>query len=118
MTDDQSTQPFEETDILPPSLPPSPSAYAPLPAADTETAHPRVRSAGIVWGALFAVVAALALVFAVVPDRRADIRAWLLDLDPSTFNPGSVVGYAILAVGVALLLIAGAAIARRAAARA
>ncbi|TQJ29621.1 hypothetical protein [Microbacterium sp. SLBN-146] len=113
MTDDQSTLPFDTTGIVPPSA----VEHAPVTAAPAVAELPRIRWAGIVWGALLAAVAAVALVFAVVPDRRADVRALLLDLDPSTLNPGAVVGYVILAVGVALLLIGGAAVARRATSR-
>jgi hypothetical protein len=114
MTDDQPTEPIDEADIIPPS----PVDYAPATAAADVAELPRIRWAGIVWGAILATLAAVAIVFTVVPDRRGDVRAWLVELGPSTVNPGVVVGYVVLAVGVALLLAAGIAIARRATSRA
>lgn len=115
MNDDQSTARIDATDILPPA--PEGDAHAAF-GSDREADLPRIRWAGIVWGALFALVATVTLVFAVVPDRRADVRAWLLELDPSTVNPGAAVGYVVLAVGVVLLVTGGIAVARRAATRA
>lgn len=64
---------------------------------------PRTRWTAIVWGLLFASVAASALWLLADDDRRSGIADWTTSLTPATI--GTI---AILTVGV-LLLVAGAA---------
>ena len=96
-----------------PLIPPTPVALdeppveAPTPAPAATPTGPRVRWAGIIWGAVLAGIAASALWLLADPARSAPIREWLLTLSPESFNPGIIVGVVILVVGV-LLLIGGA----------
>ncbi|WP_136053989.1 hypothetical protein [Microbacterium sp. K24] len=82
---------------------------APTSTANTTTAGtdestaPRTRWAAIVWGLLFAAVAAGALWLLADDDRRSGIADWTTSLTPTMI--GTI---AILTVGV-LLLVAGAA---------
>lgn len=68
-----------------------------------ELTPPRTRWAAIVWGLLFAAIAASALWMLVDDDRRSGIADWTASLTPATIGT-----LAILTVGV-LLLVAGAA---------
>ncbi len=123
----ESTQPTVPLD--PPAAPadgetlPLPDvepAVAPEVAAATAATlpAPRVRWAGIVWGAVLAGVAASALWLLADPSHYAPIRAWLITLSPESFNPGVIVGVVILVVGVLLLIGGGVALLRRAQLRA
>ena len=63
---------------------------------------PRTRGAAIIWGALFAAVAASGLWLLADGDRRSAATDWALSLTPNMMST-----LAILTVGV-LLLVAGA----------
>ncbi|WP_435747042.1 hypothetical protein [Microbacterium sp. PMB16] len=65
-------------------------------------APPRTRWAGIIWGALFAAVAASGFWLLVDGDRRSTATDWVLTLTPSM-----ILTLAILTAGV-LVLFAGA----------
>ncbi|MBT2483418.1 MULTISPECIES: hypothetical protein [unclassified Microbacterium] len=69
---------------------------------DTITA-PRTRWAAIIWGVLFAGIAAGSLWLIADDDRRAGVTDWV-----TTLTPATITTLAILGVGV-LLLVAGAA---------
>jgi apolipoprotein N-acyltransferase len=71
------------------------------PMADAATLRPRTRWAAIIWGAVFAVAAALALWIAVSPDRRTALADWSLSLSPAAIG-----AYILLAIG-AIALVAG-----------
>lgn len=89
----------------------------PLPDQTLPTAEappPRIRWAGIVWGAVIAALAVTALVTVAEGSRRQGINDWLRTLDPSTFNPGWVAAGVVLVVGVVLLITGGLALLRRA----
>lgn len=79
---------------------------------------PRIRWAGIVWGAVFSAAAASALWILASATRRESIHAWLLTLGPESINPGAVVGFVVLAVGLLLVILGGVALLRRAQVRA
>jgi hypothetical protein len=84
---------------------------APVPAS-THT-PPRIRWAGIVWGLVFAFIAALSLWVLASASRREAIRDWVLTLSPDTVAPVVVVGIAVLVIGAALLIVGGIALLRR-----
>ncbi|WP_223622282.1 hypothetical protein [Microbacterium sp. EST19A] len=79
------------------------STTATSTSTSEELTPPRTRWAAIVWGLLFAAVAASALWLLADDDRRSGIADWTASLTPATI--GTI---AILTVGV-LLLVAGAA---------
>lgn len=92
----------------------------PLDEPIAEPAHPapRIRWAGIVWGSVFVVVAAVALGQLADASRREAIHEWLLTLTPATVSPGAVVGFVVLGLGVLLLVGGAVALLRRAQVRA
>jgi len=73
------------------------------------TTPPRTRWAAIIWGTLFAAVAASALWLLSDADRRTTVADGLLGLTPTT-----VVTIALLSVGVLLLVSGAAGLVRRA----
>jgi apolipoprotein N-acyltransferase len=82
-----------------PTVPTAPAA----PAFHSEAlTPPRTRWAAIVWGLLFATVAAVSLWLIADADRRAGVSDWALSLTPVTIST-----LLILTIGV-LLLVAGA----------
>lgn len=81
-------------------------------------AGPRVRWAGIIWGALFAILAATAMWLLAEASRVEAIAEWLRTLAPGEFNPGWVIGFVALAGGLLLLLLGGLALIRSAQLRA
>ena len=111
------TQPLDPVEspaatIAPPVAPTAP--LAPYPVAETAPLPaPRVRWAGIVWGLILAAAAAAGLWVLVDPGRRAAISDGVLTLDPTQVNPGTAVGFALLAVGVIVLICGGLALIRR-----
>lgn len=75
----------------------------------TETiTPPRTRWAAIIWGVLFAAVAASSLWLVADDERRAGIADWTLTLTPTTVS-----ALMILTVGVLLLVAGSAALLRR-----
>jgi hypothetical protein len=95
-----------------------PPPYTPTDVLTPPEASPRVRWAGIVWGALFAAIAAVMLWTLTDATRRGAIHDWMLTLSPSTVTPGAVVGFSLLALGILLLVGGGVALLRRAQLRA
>lgn len=73
------------------------------PTITEPTTAPRTRWAAIVWGLLFAAIAALALGQLADPSRRATIADALMTMTPTT-----ITGIVLLTAGV-LLLVGGAA---------
>ena len=63
--------------------------------------RPRTRWAAIIWGAVFAAVATVALWTTVSPDRRTALADWSLSLSPAAIG-----AYVALAIG-AIALVAG-----------
>lgn len=70
---------------------------------------PRTRWAAIVWGLLFAVIAAGTLAVVLVPERRLDLARWFTTLEPAAIGL-----FAALAVGTIVLLASLVGILRRA----
>ncbi|NLP84159.1 hypothetical protein HF576_09870 [Microbacterium sp. CFH 90308] len=70
---------------------------------------PRTRWAAIIWGAVFAATAALALWVTVSPDRRAALADWTVSLSPT-----AAVAYLVLVVGAVALVAGVVGVARRA----
>lgn len=103
--------------LVPPTFDPAVD-HDPAPTARATPAGPRVRWAGIVWGAVLAAVAASALWLLADPGRYAPVREWVLALSPETFHPGVIAGVVILIIGVLLLIGGGIALLRRAQLRA
>lgn len=105
------------TDQTVPLDPPSAPGEHAAPTATAEpaasvppvegTLGPRIRWAGIVSGLVFAALAVAALVTIGTVDGRDTIRAAILGFDPSTINPGSVIGVVAIMVGVVLLIVGG-----------
>jgi hypothetical protein len=89
----------------------NPSITLAPPAEETATVHhtppdtegPRIRWSGIVWGLFLAALAFGGLWVVTDSGRRAGINEWFTAL-----TPGILVAYALLAVGI-LLLVAGTA---------
>ena len=109
----------EPTVPLDPPTAESAHEATPVSAAPALTAPaPRVRWAGIIWGSVMAAAAASALWFLADPAHYAPLRRWLLTLEPESFQPGWIVGIAIIAVGLLLLIIGAVALLRRAQVRA
>ncbi|KJQ53988.1 hypothetical protein [Microbacterium sp. SA39] len=90
------------TPTTPPPMTTAPTATAASAFHSESLTPPRTRWAAIVWGLLFAAVAAVSIWFIVDDDRRAGISDWALSLTPVTI--GTLL---ILTIGV-LLLVAGA----------
>lgn len=72
------------------------------PTITETTTPPRTRWAAIIWGLLFAVIAAIALWMLADDDRRETLADGLLALTPTTVNM-----ILVLTIGV-LLLVGGA----------
>jgi hypothetical protein len=99
------------------SLAPPPLPLAAPPAIEEPRATslaPRVRWAGIVWGAVFAVIAGTALWTLAEASRLSAISEWLRTLSPADLNPGWVIGIVVLAGGLLLLILGGVALLRNA----
>jgi len=84
-----------------PTTAPAPTTREAASGTATPT-PPRTRWAAILWGLLFAAMAAISIWLLVDDDRRAGISDWALTLTPVTMST-----LLILTVGV-LLLVAGA----------
>lgn len=85
------------------------AATSAAPAIRNEAVTPpRTRWAAIVWGLLFAVVAAMSLWFISDDDRRAGISDWALTLTPATIST-----LVILTIGVLMLVTGASALLRR-----
>lgn len=117
---DQPTTPLDHptTPLDPPAAADwAPPPYAPdvvaTPAAGTVYPAPRIRWAGIVWGIVFALIAAVSLWVLAAASRREAIRDWVLTLSPDTVSPGVVAGVLVLVVGGLLLIVGGIALLRR-----
>ena len=100
--------------LPPPYTPAYTPAVAEWPAAPADIPAPRIRWAGIVWGALFAILAAIALWTLAEPSRRAAVRDAVWVLADLQLSPGLVVAISVLVVGSILALIGAAALTRRA----
>lgn len=98
---------IEETGATMPLPENEPGATAPLP---TEPG-PRIRWAGIVWGAIFSALALTVLVIITSPDRVDAFGSWVIAL-----GPGGAVVTGVIALG-ALVLVVGVLAALRAAQR-
>lgn len=88
------------------------TAPAPFDDSPATPLAPRVRWAGIVWGAVFALLAVGALWALAEASRVAVIRDWLLTLSPADLHPGWVIGIVVLAGGLLLLILGGVALLR------
>lgn len=107
------------TDSTTPLHPPIADAATPAASVPLDTtAGPRVRWAGIVWGAVFAALAVAALVTIGSEASRDALHDGILGFDPASINPGTVWGAVALIVGVILLLTGGLALIRHAQRRA
>lgn len=84
------------------------------PVAVPSAHAPRIRWAGIVWGAFLAFLAGTGLWTLAEASRRAAVHDWFLTLAPGSVNPGFIVGFSILAIGLLLLITGGVALLRRA----
>ncbi|GAA5038437.1 hypothetical protein ACFQRL_01605 [Microbacterium fluvii] len=71
------------------------------PDDDTALPRPRIRWAGIVWGAVFAAIALIALRTLGDPGSRTAAMSWI-----ETLDAGSAVAYGLLGMG-ALVLVTG-----------
>lgn len=89
------------TPLDPPTLPIEPAASVPVET----TAGPRVRWAGIVWGAVFAALAVAALVTIGSDASRDALHDGILAFDPASINPGIAWGGFVLVLGVVLLIV-------------
>jgi len=96
MTDDDTTMAlgFDET-LRPPTAPSAPGTRKP------EDLRPRIRWAGIVWGLVFAGLAATVLWIVLDPARMELVADWW-----ATLTPGGLILTVLVALG-ALLLVAG-----------
>lgn len=109
MSDDTSAT----TSLTPPTAdlefatnPTAPVEAAALPrsaasTADAATLRPRTRWAAIIWGAVLATIAGVALWITVSPDRRTALADWSVAL-----SPAALAAYIALAIG-AIALVAG-----------
>lgn len=75
---------------------------AALSAVPAEPTSPRTRGAAIVWGLLFAAIAAFGIWTLTNDDRRAGTADWI-----TTLTPNTVYSLVLLAIGV-LILVGGA----------
>ncbi|MCK2037807.1 hypothetical protein KZC51_16895 [Microbacterium sp. SSW1-49] len=71
-------------------------------AASAEPTPPRTRGAAIVWGLLFAAIAAFGIWTLTDDDRRASTADWI-----TTLTPNTVYSLVLLTIGV-LILVSGA----------
>jgi CDP-diglyceride synthetase len=93
-------------------------APVPLEDAPPTPIAPRVRWAGIVWGAVFTLLAGTALWVLAEASRREAVHEWLTTLSPADVHPGWVIGIVVLAGGLLLLILGGVALLRNAQLRA
>ncbi|MFB8145692.1 hypothetical protein ACFC1W_02995 [Microbacterium sp. NPDC056003] len=120
--DTEPTAPLSPAPLAPPPLalapPPvataGPTDAAAVAASPAALAEPRVRWAGIVWGAVFAMLAGFALWVLAEASRLDAVREWLRSLSPADLQPGWVIGVTVLAGGVLLLILGGVALLRSA----
>ena len=96
--------------VPPPYVPEQPDA----PATSQVLEAPRIRWAGIVWGALFAILAATALTILADPARRAAVRDAIMGLADAHVSPAVIVAISVLAVGGLLAVIGVTTLTRRA----
>lgn len=111
-TDDDSTlvlgTPMIETEAAPAGTAEHP-AVSTSASGEADLPRPRVRWAAIIWGVVFAAIAAVVLAIVIDPAARDAASAWW-----TTLSVGGLVLTSLLIVG-GLLLVAGVAgIARRA----
>ena len=71
--------------------------------------RPRTRWASIIWGAVFAALAALGLWTFLRPTGRHGLGDWIMSL-----TPGTMTAYSLLALGVLVLVIGLVGLLRRA----
>jgi hypothetical protein len=86
-----------------------PTERAPLTGSRAPLTGPRTRWAAIVWGLVFAALAAACIALVSVPGRFADLMVWIGALDV-----GTAVGYGLLAIGGLVLVIGVIGLLRRA----
>jgi hypothetical protein len=95
----------------PPATPPTETAGTDAAAAgstDAAAARPTVRWGALVWSLIFAATAAATLWVVVDSGRRDALGAWLLDLSPAAASL-----YALLALGVLIVVFGLVALIRR-----
>ena len=100
-----STGPSASYVAAPPTAPYGPSSGTPYGATSgtsTVPARPRVRVGAIVWGVLVVAFGAAVIGVSASPDARSAFDAWQASLNPVAWT---VIG--VVALGVAVLLIAG-----------
>lgn len=91
---------------------PSPLDTAVLAADPTERTSlhgPRTRWGAIVWGLVFAALAAAGIALVSVPGRFADLMTWI-----GALEAGTAVGYGLLVIGGLVLVIGVIGLLRRA----
>jgi hypothetical protein len=96
--------------VPPPYVPDQPEA----PTITEKLEAPRIRWAGIVWGALFGIFAATALVVLADPARRAAVRDAIMGLADLHVSPAVIVAVSVLAAGSLLAVIGVTTLTRRA----
>lgn len=85
----------------------------PEPAASVAPTPPRTRWAAIIWGAVFAAIAASMIVLLADGRRGDDVSQWILSL-----TPASITAMALLALGGIVLVCGAIGLIRRAQRRA
>ncbi len=91
-----------EPEIAPPALAMTADVVGPDPAAPpTPPRRARIRWGGIVWGLVFAAVAAAGISLASTPGRTEALVAWVQEI-----GPASAIGLAVATIG-GLLLVTG-----------
>lgn len=80
----------------------APAAASAASAAPAEPTAPRTRGAAIVWGLLFAAIAAFGIWTLTDDDRRESTAGWI-----TTLTPNTVYSLVLLTIGV-LILVSGA----------
>jgi apolipoprotein N-acyltransferase len=97
----------DSTTLFPPAYqaPVVPDAAAPACVPEA----PRARWAAIIWGAVFAITAAIALWVTVSPGRREAVADWIV-----TLSPMAAAAYMVLVVGAVALVAGVVGLARRA----
>jgi hypothetical protein len=96
--------PRTENSRMPRDTAPTPSPRYGSPSAYPSTLQrPRVRAGAIVWGLLVVAFAAAVIAVSATPDARKAFDAWQASLTPATW---AIIG--VVALGVVVLLIAGA----------
>lgn len=94
-------------DLTEATAPPPPIATP--PAGPDAQPRPRTRWAGVVWGLVFAALAAGGLRLAAGPHAIEEISAWVQQVEPAT-----LIAYGLLAVGGLVLVTGLVGLARRA----